>query len=192
MANGVVDILSFWPFSDLFEEAGLYSIHYNYGYGMPVDGLMNVYGIPKPNYRAFQLLHWTGDTVVETTPDTMYSNNNTVGVYAITGNNTSIFIVNWNVMGHPIQNETVQVTVTGVDAGNVKAVSYPIDSKNANSYPLWESMGQPMYLTPKQVYLLNEASELVQFPVALTIMDAETVQFEVEVPANALVNVILI
>jgi beta-xylosidase len=52
----VVDTLSFWPFSDLFEEAGLYGIPYNYGYGMPVDGLMNVYGTPKPNYRAFQLL----------------------------------------------------------------------------------------------------------------------------------------
>jgi beta-xylosidase len=121
----------------------------------------------------------------------MYSNNETLGVYAVTGNNTSIFIVNWNVMGDPIQEYTVQVTVTGVDAEKVSAVSYPIDDSNANSYPLWVSMGQPMYLSPKQVKLLNKASELVEYPVDLTVVSKDSVEFTVNVPANALVNVIL-
>lgn len=106
LANGVVDVLSFWLFSDIFEEGGLYPQPYSTTW-MPVDGLMNVYGVPKPNYRAFQLLHWTGSTLVETTPNTFHNDNETVGVFAVTGSNTSIFIVNWNVMHQPIKQETV-------------------------------------------------------------------------------------
>ena len=71
MANGIVDTLSWWPFSDLFEEDGLYSFRLTFysestdllenhkmtninttglhpapfsNQSLPVDGLMNVYG----------------------------------------------------------------------------------------------------------------------------------------------------
>ena len=50
LANNIVDILSFWVFTDIFEEGGMYPDPYSTGF-MPVDGLMNVYGIPKPSYR---------------------------------------------------------------------------------------------------------------------------------------------
>ena len=158
---------------------------------MPVDGLMNVYGIPKPNYRAFQLLHWSGDTLVKTTPDLFYNNNETVGVFAVTGNNTSIFIVNWNVMNQPITQQVVQVNVTDVSAIYSRAVIYQIDEKNSNSYSLWVSMGKPLYLTPKQVSLLSEQSELVPQPLQLKSLDITTVQFEVTIPPNSLINVVI-
>lgn len=40
---------------------GLYSMPFN----APVAGLQNIYGVPKPSYRAFQLLHWTGNTLLD-------------------------------------------------------------------------------------------------------------------------------
>eukprot|EP01114_Cavostelium_apophysatum_P010264 TRINITY_DN2378_c0_g1_i1.p1 TRINITY_DN2378_c0_g1~~TRINITY_DN2378_c0_g1_i1.p1 ORF type:complete len:500 (-),score=102.80 TRINITY_DN2378_c0_g1_i1:57-1556(-) len=192
MANNVVDALSWWPFSDIFEENGLFPDPFlaTPTSFMPVDGLMNVYGIPKPSYRAFQLLHWTGDQLVQTTPDTLYSNNDTVGVFAVAGNNTSIFVVNWNVMNDPISAEDVEVTVLIDNPESLSAVAFYIDQNHTTAYPAWVEMGSPLYLTPKQVAVLNLESELVPQPLALEV-NSGSVAFTVTVQPNALVNVIL-
>lgn len=190
MAQGIVDALSWWPFTDIFEEAGLYPDPYNAQW-MPVDGLMNVYGIPKPSYRAFQLLHWSGTSLVDTIPNTFHSNNETVGVFAVTGNHTSIFIVNWNIMHQTISQEIVDVVVTGVDASTTTATGYYIDTQHTNSFPMWQQMGSPLYLSPKQVHQLKEASTLVAQQIPLKVVDERTVRFSVTIEPQAVINVIL-
>jgi hypothetical protein len=72
---------------------------------------------------------------VDTQPNTLYSNNQTVGVFAVTGNHTSIFVVNWNVMGHNITQESVHVTVLGITNPSSRVgVAYWIDETNTTSY----------------------------------------------------------
>ncbi len=67
----------------------------------------------------------------------MYSNNETVGVFAVTGNNTSIFVVNWNVMHYNISQETVKVVVGGLENPSKRvAIAYWIDSTHTNSYQI--------------------------------------------------------
>eukprot|EP00026_Physarum_polycephalum_P014726 Phypoly_transcript_15273.p1 GENE.Phypoly_transcript_15273~~Phypoly_transcript_15273.p1 ORF type:complete len:258 (-),score=34.68 Phypoly_transcript_15273:8-781(-) len=191
LANNIVDILSFWVFSDIFEEAGLYPDPYSTGF-MPVDGLMNVYGIPKPSYRAFELLHWTGNQLVDTQPNTMYTNNETVGVFAVTGNNTSIFVVNFNVPTQNITQESVHVTVSGLaNPSQRTATMYIIDSTHTTSFPTWMALGQPLYLTPKQVLLLQQASVLIPQPIALTVNADNTLSFDLVIAPEAVVNVII-
>jgi xylan 1,4-beta-xylosidase len=185
--HGVVDILSWWVFSDIFEEAGMRPDPFNKVW-MPVDGLMNVYGIPKPNYRAFQLLHWSGNKLVDTQPNTFHTNDATVSAFTVIGNDTSIFIVNWNIKKIPVENATVTVTVKGSTA--TKAIIYRIDDTNGNAFPLWMKMGSPTYLNQNQVNALNNASELVSKNLLVTIKD-NTIVFDVTVPANTVVNVIL-
>lgn len=46
---------SYWTFSDIFEETGFNTVPFHDGYG-----LLSWQGIPKPAYRAFQLLHSLG------------------------------------------------------------------------------------------------------------------------------------
>tara|TARA_B110000208_G_C11762750_1_gene427527 strand:+ start:70 stop:1821 length:1752 start_codon:yes stop_codon:yes gene_type:complete len=53
---GTLDVFSYWCFSDIFEEMGLIPTPFHSGYG-----LITVNGIPKPAYRAFELLHRAGD-----------------------------------------------------------------------------------------------------------------------------------
>jgi hypothetical protein len=53
--DGVVDVLSWWTFTDVFEEAGLPGKEFSNVYG-----LMTVSGVPKPSWRAFQLLATAG------------------------------------------------------------------------------------------------------------------------------------
>jgi hypothetical protein len=57
LMDGLVDMSSYWVFSDVFEEGGVLPGPYHGGFG-----LMNIYGIPKPAYRAFELLHGAGAT----------------------------------------------------------------------------------------------------------------------------------
>jgi len=201
MANGIVDALSWWPFSDLFEEAGMYPNPFSNG-SLPVDGLMNVYGIPKPSYRAFQLMHWSGDQLLQTTPDLFWSNspNETVNVFSVLNANNrsiSVFLLNWNVKNAPIiENATVTVTLNGLPAdessnSSPAATVYRIDSTHANAYPAWIEMGSPLYLVPKQVQLLDEASSLVPESITLESLSSSSVQFQIDVPAYSVVNVIV-
>ena len=63
--DGITDVLSWWTFSDIFEEETSVEKHTEY---MNVYGLMTVSGIPKPGWRAFQLLHqYAGQTRVKAT-----------------------------------------------------------------------------------------------------------------------------
>jgi xylan 1,4-beta-xylosidase len=52
--DGVTEILSWWTFSDVFEEETAIDKHTEF---MNIYGLMTISGVPKPAWRAFQLLH---------------------------------------------------------------------------------------------------------------------------------------
>ena len=54
-ANGLVQGYSYWTFSDIFEENYFPSVPFQGGFG-----LLNIHGIAKPAYRAFELLHALG------------------------------------------------------------------------------------------------------------------------------------
>ena len=54
-ANGLVQGYSYWTFSDIFEENYFPSVPFQGGFG-----LLNIHGIAKPAYRAYELLHELG------------------------------------------------------------------------------------------------------------------------------------
>eukprot|EP01051_Picozoa_sp_SAG22_P001473 SAG22_NODE_58_length_23645_cov_16.637943_13_plen_1140_part_00 len=55
---------SYWDVSDVFEEGGFAFANNSFNGNF---GLVNIHGIPKPAYRAFQLLHELGDELLSTT-----------------------------------------------------------------------------------------------------------------------------
>src|SRR5215469_2431078 len=59
--DGLVDVMSYWSFSDVFDEQGVVKEPFYGGFGVTANG-----GIPKPAYNAFELLHKLGDKRVET------------------------------------------------------------------------------------------------------------------------------
>ena len=54
--DGLVDEMSYWTFSDVFEEQGVVKKPFYGGYGLIAAG-----GIPKPAFAAFELLHQLGN-----------------------------------------------------------------------------------------------------------------------------------
>ena len=54
--DGLVDMMSYWTFSDVFEEQGVVKTPFYGGYGLIAAG-----GIPKPAFNALKLLHKLGE-----------------------------------------------------------------------------------------------------------------------------------
>ena len=52
-----IEVLSYWAFSDVFEEMFFPVANESFHGGF---GLINLHGVPKPSFRALQLLHETG------------------------------------------------------------------------------------------------------------------------------------
>jgi len=53
-----IDVYSYWTFTDVFEEGGLPEVEFKNIYGMKT-----ISGVPKPAWRAFQLLHTHAGTL---------------------------------------------------------------------------------------------------------------------------------
>jgi xylan 1,4-beta-xylosidase len=60
---GLVDSLSYWTFTDVFEESGAGPTPLHGGFGM-----INYQGIPKPSFHAYRLLNTLGDELLKTAP----------------------------------------------------------------------------------------------------------------------------
>ena len=56
LCDGLTTMMSYWTFSDVFEEQGVVKTPFYGGYGLIAAG-----GIPKAAFNAFAMLHRLGD-----------------------------------------------------------------------------------------------------------------------------------
>ena len=146
---GLVDVYSFWTFSDIFEENGQRPGEFHGGFGM-----MTLHDIPKPVYRTFQLMHGLGTERLEADGE-----QGTVGLAATEENGTvQVLAYNHDVLENPPKEETVTLVLEGLQARKSEIVR--IDEDHANPYPAWVKMGSPDYPTADQVHTLIGVSAL--------------------------------
>ncbi len=62
--DGLVDMMSYWTFSDVFEEQGVVKRPFYGGFGLLAED-----GIPKPAFNAFKLLHRLGEQRIDIDSD---------------------------------------------------------------------------------------------------------------------------
>lgn len=149
-ARGLVQGYSYWTFSDIFEENYFPSVPFHGGFG-----LLNLYNVAKPAYRAFQLLHQTGTEILE-----VEGSNPTVNAMAIRKKESvTIILTSVAMPRHPIQTELVSMRLSGALAPR-NAWIERIDDDHANPRRLWQMMGEPEYLSAYQVEQLQTASVL--------------------------------
>lgn len=165
--DDVVDGYSWWTFSDIFEENYFPSVPFQGGFG-----LLNLYGIAKPVYRALEMLRALGD---EQHP--VEGDHGTVAVWAgraatASGMETQVVAINQAMPRHDIATETVRVHVQVPAGRRPKAMTLAsIDADHANPQRAWIEMGSPEYLKPDQVEHLKEASRVAAVPVTWTTDD---------------------
>eukprot|EP00039_Didymoeca_costata_P021329 m.344217 g.344217 ORF g.344217 m.344217 type:complete len:493 (-) comp24017_c0_seq1:54-1532(-) len=160
--SGLADIMSYWTFSDVFEEGGLLPGPFHGGFG-----LLTVHGTPKPAYRAFQLLHEAGyfrlpsTDLIKSPPQPPTTEQNILVLS--NGTVVSVFLYNHEISGDPGTNVTTSIDFGGsVTSSQLSsALITRIDAENANPKAKYEEMGSPAYPTQTQLHTLEEASQLV-------------------------------
>ena len=159
--KGLVEGYSFWTFSDIFEERKHESLPFHGGFG-----LLTLHGIPKPTYRAFELLHQLGErqSLVDGLHDTVDC--------SVIQKDSSVTIVltNHTTPGHSIETEQLEIMLANAREP-VAAHIRRIDAQHANPKRVWEEMGRPEYLQPREVQELEAASRLVRQKQSLSYKD---------------------
>jgi xylan 1,4-beta-xylosidase len=151
-AHGLVQGYSFWTFSDIFNENYFPSVPYQGGFG-----LLNLHSIAKPAYRAFELLHRLGTELL-----TVDGTHDTVDAWLVRKEDAiTVVLTNHAMPTHSIRKQLVSFRFTDTRRPR-RAYVERIDGHHANSRALWESMGQPTYLSPTQVERLQAASSLTK------------------------------
>lgn len=165
---------SFWTFTDIFEENYFPSVPFHGGFG-----LLNLHGIPKPVYRAFELLHSLGDCLFP-----VQGSHDTVDVRVSEGDNSvTVFVTNYAMPRHEIATESVQVRLLGAPRP-LSALLSRIDDEHANPRRAWQEMGEPDYLSPRQVEALHVASALRPEPHPLRVAE-DVIEFDLVMPPQS-------
>jgi xylan 1,4-beta-xylosidase len=144
--DGLVDSMSYWTLSDVFEEQGVVRTPFYGGYGLIAAG-----GIPKPAFNAFKLLHELGEDRIE-----LDSNS---ALLTRRKNGTLVLAV-WNYaapeqVGSP---RTFTLRLKGTNAK--QALISRVDSKHGDFHSVYERIGEPRYPSQKQIEELRHASDL--------------------------------
>ena len=174
-ATGLVDGYSFWTFSDIFEENYFPWSPFHGGFG-----LLNLYGVAKPSYRAFELLHALGTDLIGAWSD----QHPTVDAWAVRQpDGIALVLTNHALPRHAIDTEHVRVRLDGAPASATATITR-IDDTHANAQARWVEIDKPAYPSASQVDDLHEASRVVPEPHPCRHED-DALWLDVSMPPNA-------
>jgi len=148
---GLVDMLSFWTFSDVFEEGGPGPRPFIGQFGLRAE-----FGINKPSYYAFALLHQLGDKRIA---------NVSPNIIATKSSDGSLIIAVWNLVDpspailSKAHSEPITLAIRNITP-NARATIQRVDTEHGNVLPKYAAIGKPTYPTPTQVEQLNRETTL--------------------------------
>ncbi len=154
--DGLATMMSYWTFSDVFEEQGVIRKPSYGGFGLIAER-----GIPKPSFNAFRLLHRLGHTRLALASDAAIATRRADG---------TLVIALWNYAppGRPGPARRFILRFPG--AGNAVATVTQIDSLHGDWLAAYRRMGSPRYPTRPQIAALRRAAELPP-PVSIPLHD---------------------
>lgn len=143
---GLVQDMSYWTFSDVFEEQGVVKTPFYGGYG-----LLAVGGIPKPAFNAFALLHRLGERRFASDAQ---------GTLLTRRANGTLVLAFWNYVdpGSTGPARRIVVQLRNTHARNASVQS--LDAEHGNVRAAYERMGSPRYPTREQLAQLRTAAAL--------------------------------
>lgn len=175
---GIVDMYSFWTFSDIFEEEPFPSLPFHGGFG-----LLNIHGIPKPTFHAFSLLNQLGNERLNISRD----QDSTVDAIASRNRDDEVIILfsNHNIPRAPIKNEKIKLTFN-TESGLTDAYIIRIDENNANAKRVWKTMGAQEYLENKSVADIIKRSALSETKIQMANQGTNSI-VEFDIPPHGIV-----
>jgi xylan 1,4-beta-xylosidase len=145
--DGLVDIMSYWTFSDVFEEQGPVKQPFYGGYGLVAAG-----GIPKPAFGAFELLHQLGDERIASSDPNVLVTRRKDG---------TLMIALWNLVEPDATgpDKTFHLDLHGA-APQATASIARVDAKHGDTFDAYVRMGKPRYPTQAQIKELRQVASL--------------------------------
>lgn len=167
--DGMADMMSYWSFSDVFEEQGVWKTPFYGGFGLIAPG-----GIPKPAYNAFRLLHQLGAERIPL---------NSPAALVTRRSDGSMVLALWNYAdpGKDGPPKTFALEMTNAQ-GLRNARIQIVDRDRGNALQLWNKLGRPSSPTREQLPKLRQAAELPS-PELRSISGGK---LEITLPAHAL------
>ena len=128
--DGLVDSMSYWTFSDVFEEQGVVKKPFYGGFGLIAAG-----NIPKPTYNTFKLLHALGDERLAIDNASALATRNKDG---------ALELAVWNLFAPDEVGSPKNVTLQFRNVGKRRhAYISRVDRDHGDVLPQYEKMGSP-------------------------------------------------
>ena len=145
--DGLVDEMSYWSFSDVFEEQGVVKKPFYGGYGLIAAG-----GIPKPAFAAFKVLHQLGQERLALDSDS---------ALVTRARDGSLVVAVWNLVpsGQTGGAKSLVLQFKNLGGAHHAAVSR-VDHEHGDPHSAYEKMGSPVYPTQAQLQKLRESIKL--------------------------------
>ena len=167
--DGLVDEMSYWTFSDVFEEQGVVKQPFYGGFGLLAAG-----GIPKPSFNAFLLLHQLGEERLSASSDSALVTRRADG---------TLVIAAWNLAGPGAVGTAKEVKFQLQNSSASRIQVTRLDPTHGDVHRAYEAMGSPRYPTRDQIEKLRAASRLAS-PETHDIKDGSVT---LNIPAHGLV-----
>lgn len=144
--DGLVDEMSYWTFSDVFEEQGVVKQPFYGGYGLIAED-----GIPKPAFNAFALLHELGDERLAAPSEDVLVTRRKDG---------TLVLAAWNMVdpgttgvSKRVEFKFAHSTISSVEVSR-------LDPDHGDVHKAYAAMAAPRYPTKEQIDRLRAAAKL--------------------------------
>jgi xylan 1,4-beta-xylosidase len=168
--------MSYWVFTDIFEEAGPRFTPFHGGFG-----LLNYQGIKKPAFYSYALLNKLGEVELQNADSSSWackSKNGGIQVlfwdFTYTLPSDSVNNQAYYVRDLPSQPKgNVKLDVSGIPAGKYKVEIYRIGYKVNDPFTTYLSMNKPNQLTKQQVNTIKEKNNGSPVAIETATIDAK-------------------
>ncbi len=153
---GKVAMMSYWTFSDVFEEQGVPRTPFYGGFGLIAE-----YRIPKPSFNAFAMLHRLGHTRLPLDSDSALATRNTDGALVLALWNYAPPVAHGSTYtpGAPEgATKDFKVRIAHLD-GSATATVWRLDATHGNVIALYDRMGRPAFPSRSQIAQLRAAGQ---------------------------------
>ncbi|MGA8185527.1 MAG: glycosyl hydrolase family 39 [Terriglobia bacterium] len=174
--DGLVHLLSYWAFSDVFEEQGVARTPFYGGYGLVATG-----HIPKPAYNDFVLLHHLGRERLDQESGPVIVTRRADGTLAIA-------LWNYAPPGNGGTVRTYKLSFTGLP-GTHRAIIWTVDKNHGSPLATWEAMGQPNFPSRAQQQILRQAAQLPPPTIEAVPVDNPSLTLTLEPHALSLIEI---
>jgi xylan 1,4-beta-xylosidase len=153
---GFADSMSYWTFTDIFEESGAVPSPFHGGFGM-----INFQGLRKPSFYAYQFLHRLGDEELASTDKDSWVTRTPTGVQVLVWNLTLTKTKESNQVYYkkdlPSKKAgSVKIQIADIPAGDYQLNLYQVGYKVNDVYSSFMEIGSPQHLTREQVKALAD------------------------------------